>query len=119
MPQKGKAIPGIVWVESDTIKPEKLSKDDLRTWSQNENIPEVVSKSGVRSAHRYEAATGGPTRSNSARRQLSFLTVYELPDVNFVKTAEYQALEGERPGGPNKEKIFDNSEFLTRSYEVR
>jgi hypothetical protein len=58
-----KAIPGMLWVNSDVIKPDQLSRRDFNDWYCDENIHDVVAKSGVTSAHRYQHIDDGSTPS--------------------------------------------------------
>jgi len=106
-------VSGIMLVNSDVIKPTHLSRQDFDTWYCEEHIHGVVAKSGVRSAHRYDHIIDGL----STARRLGFLTIYEMPDIGFMETEELRGLEGQSPG-PNREKIFENAEFDTRSYEL-
>ena len=48
---------------------------------------------------------------------LGFLTIYPMPDINFMTTPEFQSLEGQSPG-PSRTRIFEKAEFDTRSYEL-
>lgn len=100
-------------MNSDVIKPDQLSREDFNNWYCDEHIHDVVAKSGVSKAHRYEHVADG----SSPSRRLGFLTIYEMPDINFIETKEFRSLEGQSPG-PSKEKIFEKSEFDTRSYEL-
>ncbi len=110
----GKApVPGILVVNSDVIKPERLSRQQFDAWYCGEHIPDVVSRSGVPSAARYEHVTD----DSVPHRRLGFLTVYQMPDINFMETPEFRSLEGQSPG-PNTERIFKNAEFDTRAYEM-
>lgn len=40
-----------------------------------------------------------------------------MDDISFTETEEFKSLEGQRPG-PSRERIFEKSEFDTRSYEL-
>jgi len=104
-------IPGILWVNSDVIHPENLSKKDFDDWYCDEHIPDVVSKPGISHAYRYEYVLSKSTLP----RKLSFLTLYGMPDIQYMETDEFRTLEGQSPG-PNLERIFRNAEFDTRSY---
>lgn len=106
-------VPGILWVNSDVIKPNKLSRKDFNTWYCDQHIPDVVAKSGIVNAFRYEYIADG----TSTDRRLGFLTVYGMLDIHFMETKEFRSLEGQTPG-PSKERIFENAEFDTRSYEL-
>ena len=108
-----KSIQGMMWVNSDVIKPDQLSRDDFDNWYCDEHIHDVVAKAGVSNAHRYKYVDDGSTPA----RRLKFLTIYEMPDINFMETKEFRSLEGQSPG-PSKERIFEKSEFDTRSYEL-
>jgi len=112
MPLKA-PVPGMMWVNSDVIKPDALARNDFDKWYCDEHIPEVMTKSGIRSANRYDHMINGP----SGPRRLGFLTIYEMPDINFMETEEFRGLEGQSPG-PNQNTIFVNAEFDTRSYEL-
>jgi len=104
-------IPGILWVNSDVINPSALSKKDFDDWYCEEHIPDVVAKPGISYAYRYQyiPSPGTPPR------KLSFLTLYGMPDIQYMETNEFRTLEGQSPG-PNLDRIFRNAEFDTRSY---
>src|ERR1700710_2401233 len=101
MPAKP-SIRGIMWVNSDVIKPNSLRRQAFDTWYCNEHIPDVLTKSGIQSACRYDHMINGA----SGPRHLGFLTIYEMPDINFMETDEFRGLEGQSPG-PNRENIFE------------
>ena len=107
------AVPGIMWVNSDVIKPDELSRNDFDDWYCNEHIPDVVEKSGISYAYRYKHIKDGP----SPDRRLKFLTIYGMPDINFIETDEFKNLEGQKEG-PSLERIFEKSEFDTRTYKI-
>ena len=100
-------------MNSDVIKPIRLSKEEFNTWYCSEHIPDVVEKSGIKNAVRYEHVAD----STSLNRRLRFLTIYGMPDINFMETEEFRSLEGQKPG-PSRGRIFENAEFDTRSYEL-
>ena len=104
-------IPGMLWVNSDVLNPTHLSKASFDSWYCDEHILDVVSKSGIKHAYRYE------TDPSSPARRLSFLTIYGMDDIDFTETQEFKSLEGQRPG-PSRERIFEKAEFDTRSYEL-
>ncbi|KAH8657204.1 hypothetical protein BGZ60DRAFT_417051 [Tricladium varicosporioides] len=105
-------IPGILMVNSDVIKPEKLSKSDFDKWYCDTHIHEVMAKRGISHAYRYEHVSDG----TSPDRRLSYLTIYGMPDIQYTETEDFRGLEGQKPG-PNRERIFENAEFDTRTYE--
>jgi hypothetical protein len=107
------SVPGILFVNSGVIKPAELSQEAFDSWYCQEHIPDVVAKSGINHAYRYEHVNDG----SSPARRLNFLTIYGMDDINFTETAEFRSLEGQRPG-PSMERIFEKSEFDTRSYEL-
>jgi hypothetical protein len=138
-----KPIPGIITVNSDVIKPDELFRKDFDGWYCDEHIPDLVAKSGVQAAYRYEHMNNG---SNLERRydvlnmktlsnqlsfahnllhkpnkivlgSLGFLTIYPMPDINFMTTPEFRSLEGQSLG-PSRTRIFEKAEFDTRSYEL-
>jgi len=106
-------IPGLLVVNSDVINTNNLSRDDFEYWYCDEHIPDVVRQSGVTHAYRYEHVLAGP----SPDRKLKYLTLYNMPDLNHMETAEFATLEGQSPG-PNKDRVFKNAEFDTRAYET-
>jgi hypothetical protein len=106
-------IPGILFVNSGVIKPAELSLEAFDSWYCEEHIPDVVAKSGISHAYRYKHINDG----SSPARRLNFLTIYGMDDINFTETDEFKSLEGQRPG-PSRERIFEKSEFDTRSYEL-
>jgi len=112
MPAKP-AIPGILFVNSGVIKPDQLTPEDFDAWYTNGHIPDVVAKSGISHAYRYEHIADG----TSPARRLNFLTLYGMDDINFAETEEFRSLEGQKPG-PSQETIFEKAEFDTRTYEL-
>lgn len=106
-------VPGILMVNSDVLNPDKLSKKSFDDWYCNEHIPDVLKKSGISYAYRYEHLSDGV----SPPRRLNFLTLYGMPDINYMETDDFRTLEGQSPG-PNQETIFKHAEFDTRSYEL-
>ena len=100
-------------MNSDVINTNSLCRDDFDKWYSDVHIPEVLEKSGVSSAARYDHMING----FSGPRRLGFLTVYQMPDINFMDTPEFKSLEGQSPG-PNMDTIFAHSEFDTRSYKL-
>ncbi|RDW56613.1 hypothetical protein BP5796_13078 [Coleophoma crateriformis] len=108
-----KPVPGMMSVNSDVIKPEELSRHDFDSWYCDEHIPDVVAKSGIRAAYRYNFVADG----SSPARKLGFLTLYEMDDIGFMETEEFRTLEGQRPG-PSRDRIFKKAEFDTRGYEL-
>lgn len=103
----------MLWVNSDVTKSGSLTRDDFDKWYCEEHIPDVMAKSGIQSAARYDHMINGI----SGPRHLGFLTIYQMPDINFMETEEFKGLEGQSPG-PNRDTIFVNAEFDTRSYEL-
>ncbi|PGH20379.1 hypothetical protein AJ80_03647 [Polytolypa hystricis UAMH7299] len=104
-------LQGVMWVNSGVIKPDQLSEEDFNDWYCDEHIPDVVATSGVDSAARYKRVDGAITSSLH-----KFLTVYEMPDINFKGSDEFQSLEGQSLG-PSTDRIFLKTEFDTRFFE--
>ena len=105
-------IPGVLYVNSDTISP-ALSREDFEEWYTKEHIPDVVAISGVASAARYNFIPS----PHAPERELKFLTLYQMPDLNFMDSAEFRGLEGQSEG-PSKERIFKKAVFDTRGYRA-
>ena len=110
-----KQKPGIFWVNSDVLphKVSSLSRSDFDFWYLDDHIPDVISRSGVAGAARWNYI---PTRG-TPERELKYLTTYDFADLAFMKTPEFMSLEGVVPG-PNRWTIFENVEFDSREYEL-
>lgn len=106
---------GVLWVRSRVVESERLSDDKFCEWYENTHIQEVLSLSGVPSAARYSSLRpeSEPKTSNYA----PWLTLYEMPDIEFKNSAEFKGLAGQSP--PTKELIegiFKGARFDTRFY---
>lgn len=113
-------------------KPEKLSEERFCEWYEGQHVDEVVALSGVPAAARYEAvpmsAIAGPPTPESIEAAKEppaymmggkWLTVYEMNDVDFRKTAEFKGLDGQsKPKGNLLEEIFKNAKFESRFGEL-
>jgi hypothetical protein len=114
---QSKQTPGIFFVNSDVLphKLSSLSRSDFDYWYISDHIPDVLSRSGVSGASRWNYI---PSKDKSIpQRDLKFLTTYDFPDLNFMKTPEFMSLEGVVPG-PNRWTIFENVVFDSREYEL-
>ncbi|KAK3213726.1 hypothetical protein GRF29_28g749644 [Pseudopithomyces chartarum] len=116
--------PGVIWVSSRIShlpKPRDdipaLTPEKFCDWYENTHIQEVTALPGVPRAARYEAI-----RLNGKRKTLSdeapWLTIYEMPDIDYRMTEEFCGLDGQRaPRDDLLKGIFEQARFDTRFYE--
>lgn len=118
---------GVLLVTSDTISPPNLRREDLDYWYTTTHIPLVLTtgKGQIGSATRYQyipyssALPSHPLDApNIPLRQLSFLTVYDLQDVEWTSSAAFKGLAKEHTG-PYRDAVFRNAEFDARTYAHR
>ena len=92
---------GVLWVAS-RVKQPGLTPEKFCSWYENVHIPEVTALSGVPRASHYESIKPFPlpgTLSSST----PWLTIYEMPDINFRETEEFRSLDGQSE--PEKELL--------------
>jgi hypothetical protein len=107
--------PGVLFVASSTLEDGKLSGEDFCDWYENTHIQEVTALSGVTGAVRYQAIDG----LSALGQQLPWLTLYEMPDLNFKDSAEFKGLDGQsKPDAALLERIFKHARFDTRFLEL-
>ena len=108
--------PGVLWVSSRTQSP-SLSASEFCSWYENTHIGEVLSLPGVPRAARYEAHSHPPSPSTYSA-EAPWLTIYEMPDVEYRNTEEFKGLDGQsEPKKELLEGVFKKARFDTRFYE--
>ncbi|KAF2821898.1 hypothetical protein CC86DRAFT_247794, partial [Ophiobolus disseminans] len=108
---------GVLWVSSRVTQPEKLSDDKFCEWYEDTHIPEVLALPGIPSAVRFEALTPQPSKETWSS-EAPWLTVYEMPDIDYRESADFKALDGQsEPSKELLEGIFLNARFDTRFYK--
>ncbi|KAF2807304.1 uncharacterized protein BDZ99DRAFT_364411, partial [Mytilinidion resinicola] len=108
--------PGILWVAS-RIKTPTLTPETFCAWYENVHIHEMTALSGVPRAARYEAIQPEPY-PNALSSDAPWLTVYEMPDIDFRTTKEFRGLDGQsEPAAELLEGVFKKARFDTRFYE--
>ncbi|OCL11324.1 hypothetical protein AOQ84DRAFT_229528 [Glonium stellatum] len=107
---------GVLWVAS-RIKQAGLTPEKFCAWYENIHIREVTALSGIPRAARYESVKPSPTPGALSDDAL-WLTVYEMPDINFRETKEFRSLDGQsEPEKELLETVFKQAGFDTRFYE--
>ncbi|KAI4671817.1 uncharacterized protein J4E78_000314 [Alternaria triticimaculans] len=109
--------PGVLWVASRVVNPDKLSAEKFCDWYENEHIQEVISLGGVPSGVRYQAIQPQPSPSVYSN-EFPWLVTYEFPDLAYRESEDFQNIAGKNP--PSQELIntvYKNSAFAIRFYE--
>lgn len=118
---------GVLLVTSDTISPQTLPREDFDYWYTTTHIPLVLTtgKGQIGTATRYQYIPYSSTKPSHPLdapdiplRQLSFLTVYDLQDVGWVKSDAFKELAKENDG-PYRDAVFRNADFDARTYVHR
>jgi len=105
--------PGVLWVSSGITQPRKLTPAKFTSWYEDTHIHEVLATGGVPSSTRYEALP--PHRALTPTMAAAWLTVYEMPDVEFRHAAAFKGLDGQKtPKGNLLQEIFENAIYKTR-----
>ncbi|KAI4961063.1 hypothetical protein J4E86_000088 [Alternaria arbusti] len=108
--------PGVLWVASRVVNPDKLSTEKFCDWYENEHIQEVISLGGVPSGVRYQAIQPQPPSVYS--NEFPWLVTYEFPDLAYRESEDFKNIAGKNP--PSQElinTIYKNSAFAIRFYE--
>jgi hypothetical protein len=112
---------GLIYVGSKVTRPNKLSDEDFCKWYEEIHIDQVCALSGVTAAARYEAL---PLPEPIAvpppedKKPYDWLTLYEMPDIEFRETKEFKGLDGQSvPKKELLEGVFKNACFETRFYQ--
>ncbi|KAF2014638.1 hypothetical protein BU24DRAFT_493198 [Aaosphaeria arxii CBS 175.79] len=110
--------PGVLWVSSRILpSAPTLAPQSFCTWYEETHIQEVTSLPGVPRAARYEALSPQPSPTTWSSL-VPWLTVYEMPDVDYRSTEEFKELDGQsRPGQELLEGVFRQARFDTRFCE--
>ncbi|OCK95728.1 uncharacterized protein K441DRAFT_658432 [Cenococcum geophilum 1.58] len=107
---------GILWVAS-RVKQPGLTPEKFCSWYENVHIHEVTALSGAPRAAHYEGIKPSPF-PGTLSSGTSWLTVYEMPDMNFRETKEFRSLDGQsEPEKELLEGVFKQARFDTRFYE--
>ncbi|KAH7377668.1 hypothetical protein BKA66DRAFT_422017 [Pyrenochaeta sp. MPI-SDFR-AT-0127] len=108
---------GVLWVSSRVVHPASLSVEKFCEWYENTHIQEVLSLAGIPSAVRYEALQPQPD-AKAWSNEAPWLTVYEMPDIEYRNTDDFKSLDGQSEPSQNLlEGVFKNARFDTRFYE--
>ncbi|KAK4496019.1 hypothetical protein PRZ48_013288 [Zasmidium cellare] len=100
--------PGLLYVNSKIIQPDKLSPEQYTRWYEETHIPDIFQTAGIDQAYRWQALDPAAERP--------YLALYPLKDTNFLQSSEFKAIpveEDELPGT----KIFNLANFDTRYYK--
>jgi hypothetical protein len=118
--------PGILFVASKVLHPNKLSPLDFASWYEETHIQEVQSTGGISGSQRYESLVFHKEyRNGSANVDIpnqnfdyDFLTVYNMPDLGFRESEAFRGLDGQsEPREELLEGLFRQVGFLTRFAE--
>ncbi|KAI4628102.1 hypothetical protein J4E80_002239 [Alternaria sp. BMP 0032] len=97
--------PGVLWVASRVVNPDKLSTEKFCDWYENQQIP-MASKSFNPEPQYHHL--------NPTFQQVT----YEFPDLAYRESEDFQNIAGKNP--PSQELIntvYKNSAFAIRFYE--
>ncbi|CAO2652045.1 Nn.00g003280.m01.CDS01 [Neocucurbitaria sp. VM-36] len=82
------------------------------------HIPEVLALPGMPSAARFSALDPQPDDAKAWSHDAPWLTVYEMPDIEYRNTSAFKGLDGQSlPEKELLEGVFKNARFDTRFYE--
>ncbi|KAL5118709.1 hypothetical protein ACEQ8H_003386 [Pleosporales sp. CAS-2024a] len=114
--------PGILWVSSRIINPDKLSASKFCEWYEDMHIQQVLSASGLRSAIQWTAVSAQPS-GDALSAAAPWLTVYEMDEIEMQESGAFKAaaldLDGpSRPRAELVEGIFKHARFDTRVYAL-
>lgn len=118
--------PGILFVASKVLHPNKLHPLDFTDWYENTHIQEVQSTGGISGSQRYESLPfhnefRDPSSINKTRNRgfdYDFVTVYNMPDLAFRDSPAFKGLDGQSdPREELLEGLFRQVGFLTRFAE--
>ncbi len=118
--------PGILWVASTVLHPNRLNPHDFVDWYENTHIQEVQSTGGISGSQRYESLAFHKQERDSSvkddtpneKLDFSFLTVYNMPDLAFRESAAFRGLDGQsKPSEQLLDKLFKQAAFVTRFAE--
>lgn len=117
--------PGLLYVHSKIIQPDKLSPEQYTEWYEQTHIPDIFQTAGIDQAFRWKAL------DPSAERP--YLAMYPLKDISFLQSPEFKgisrdqtkdnsadkilAIPVEEDKLPETHKVFDLANFDTRYYK--
>lgn len=82
-PVKG-SDPGLLYVNSKIIQPEKLSNERYTRWYEETHIPDILKTAGIDEAHRWQALDPAAERP--------YLALYPLNDIGFLQSPEFKGI---------------------------
>lgn len=80
-PAKG-PDPGLLYVNSKIIQPDKLSPEQYTQWYEKTHIPDIFKTAGIDEAHRWQSLDPAAERP--------YLAMYPLSDIGFLQTPEFK-----------------------------
>jgi len=103
--------PGILWINSKIIAPDKLSPELFKTWYEEVHIPDIIAAKpgGVLAAWRYKCA--------NPERPAPYLALYSIPDLAFLQTDEFRAVPMVHEMLPEGGPIHKFASFDARYYK--
>lgn len=122
-PAKG-PNPGLLYVNSKIVQPDKLSPEQYTQWYEKTHIPDILETDGIEEAHRWQ------TLDPNAERP--YLALYPLNDIDFLQSPAFTgrytnhdieeytdcpAIPVEEDKLPDTHRIFDLANFDTRYYK--
>jgi hypothetical protein len=114
----------MIFVRSGTASPD-FTLSDLASWYEDVHIPAVLATGGVTAAARYQLVpdpTGSDEGSDEGVTNVAYLTVYHLPDMNWLHREDcgFWKLPLDVPGKVEGEKrsIFEVADFETLFWEL-
>ena len=111
----------MIFVRSGTSSPD-FTPSDLTSWYEDLHIPAVLATRGVTAAARYQLVPS-PAGGDEGSTNLVYLTVYHLPDMDWLHSedCEFWRLPLDVPGtkeGGERRSIFEVAEFETMFWDL-
>lgn len=116
--------PGLLYVNSKIIQPDKLAPEQYTQWYEETHIPDIFQTAGIDEAYRWQALDPAAERP--------YLALYPLNDVGFLQSPEFKgnkindsrwtsaknpAIPVQEHKLPDTHRIFDLANFDTRYYK--
>lgn len=74
--------PGLLYVNSKIIQPDKLSSEEYSEWYEKTHIPDIFQTTGIDQAFRWQALDPSIERP--------YLALYPLRDIGFLQSPEFK-----------------------------
>lgn len=74
--------PGLLYVNSKIIQPDKLSPEQYTQWYEETHIPDIFRTSGIDEAYRWLALDPATDRP--------YLALYPLKDISFLQSPKFK-----------------------------